>query len=105
MKDLDNTFGLSMICIWILIATPNDEDKKEEAHGTHSNITVINTHKLNTLKATILRFRNQLVDTITACVLVFCINEAGVILHHVIDFYIITYGLFVLHELCSDYLS
>ena len=59
--------------------------------------------KIKSMKETILRFRNELGDMIGICIIGVCIDEDGIILHHITDFYVITYVLFGIHELLDDY--
>ena len=61
--------------------------------------------KLKSIKETIARFRDELVDTIALCIMGLCISEDGLILHYIVDFYVIIYVLFAIHKASNDYLQ
>lgn len=61
--------------------------------------------KIKSIKETIVKFRNEVVDTITICIIALCVSEDGLILHYVTDFYVITYVLFAIHRASNDYIS
>ena len=58
--------------------------------------------KIRLLKEAIKKFRNELVNSITICIVALCVEEDGIILHYVTDFYVIIFVLFALHKLFND---
>lgn len=60
--------------------------------------------KIKSLKSTVLRLRRQLVDSITVCIMAACVREDGLVMHYIVDFYIVTYALFAAHQWLDEYL-
>jgi len=46
--------------------------------------------------------RKYIVDTITICVMAICLSEEGIVYHYIINFYIITFIIFAVHQQVND---